>query len=769
MRFSNFLSSANFHWAAIFLLGLLSLLAVFFVWKYRAKISRTGFVIIIIAFMIAGAAVRYAQNKNQIPAGSDVQYAGLDKRDTALSSATVADLSQVSLATGDLALGSDNSLMVKHNSISSSDIKDKTIKNVDIASSAINSRTIKNGSIAAKDLNTDGGSGFLQNNNGELTWSPISVALSNLAIPSVGDPTVMDDLGEAFDYMWSAGVISGGDIHDNGDGSVNVASGEAMLRTSASQTAPLKSMVFPGRNNIAMVNDATNYLWVNYHGGDPQVETSTTITDFNCLDKCHLYTVVREDNELTILDGRFQNIDANRKQRRKNYETEPFAHVAGGTALDNNGYNITVSPGAFYYSLTKITQNAFDTSLAGTSPDRVFEYYYRDGSGGWNEVVNSKQLDDRHYDDGSGTLAGDGGNQYVVNWIFMLLGQTPKLGVVYGRSYYSSDNLTGAEEEGIPQDLPPSISGAGVLIGKVIVQAAGDVAEVKSAFTNTFNSGGNTSLSSLTGLGDDALKQYALLAGRAGGQTLSGGNAANDALTISGNSVSGNTLTNANLNFNVGDSGSTQAMTILNNGNVAIGTADPGAYKLYINGGGYLNDSAWTYASDRRLKENISPLTDSLSVISQLNPVQFDYINGGKNQLGFIAQDVQKVLPNLVEKRPDGMLGLRTDELLPVAIRAIQQQQTEIEALQKGNGSSQLPTNSGLVGSATLQKGDTSIEVKAPAIKKDSKIFLTITSKLGTEATLMATKIKEGESFTVELVNPLNQDVDFNWWIVQSQ
>ena len=182
-----------------------------------------------------------------------------------------------------------------------------------------------------------------------------------------------------------------------------------------------------------------------------------------------------------------------------------------------------------------------------------------------------------------------------------------------------------------------------------------------------------------------------------------------------------------------------------------------------------MNDSAWTYASDRRLKENISPLTDSLSVISQLNPVQFDYINGGKNQLGFIAQDVQKILPNLVETRPDGMLGLRTDELLPVAIRAIQQQQTEIEALQKGNVPVQPLTNSGLVGSDTLQKGDTSVEVKAPAVKKDSKIFLTITSKLSTEATLMATKIKDGESFTVELVNPLDQDIDFNWWIVQSQ
>jgi hypothetical protein len=70
----------------------------------------------------------------------------------------------------------------------------------------------------------------------------------------------------------------------------------------------------------------------------------------------------------------------------------------------------------------------------------------------------------------------------------------------------------------------------------------------------------------LTGLLDDDHTQYALLAGRSSGQTLIGGEAANETITLQGNAAAaGNTLTNTNIQFKVGDSGVTTAMTILNN------------------------------------------------------------------------------------------------------------------------------------------------------------------------------------------------------------
>jgi hypothetical protein len=116
-------------------------------------------------------------------------------------------------------------------------------------------------------------------------------------------------------------------------------------------------------------------------------------------------------------------------------------------------------------------------------------------------------------------------------------------------------------------------------------------------------------------------------------------------------------------------------------GNVGIGTTSPSTYKLYVNGTGYLAAAAWVYTSDKRLKENISYFnSDSgLDKILQLKPAKFDYIDGEKNQLGFIAQDVQVVIPEaVVTNQTTGMLGLKTEFIMPYLVKAVQQQQTEI-------------------------------------------------------------------------------------------
>lgn len=77
------------------------------------------------------------------------------------------------------------------------------------------------------------------------------------------------------------------------------------------------------------------------------------------------------------------------------------------------------------------------------------------------------------------------------------------------------------------------------------------------------------------GWGNHASGGYAKLIGLAGGQTLIGGTAANNTLVLQANSASGNTLTNTAIEFKVGNTGSTTAMTILNNGRVGIGTTGP--------------------------------------------------------------------------------------------------------------------------------------------------------------------------------------------------
>ena len=96
------------------------------------------------------------------------------------------------------------------------------------------------------------------------------------------------------------------------------------------------------------------------------------------------------------------------------------------------------------------------------------------------------------------------------------------------------------------------------------------------------------------------------------------------------------------------------------------------------------NQATFTSSSDARLKENIVELPSQLANIMALRPVEFDYIEseGGGHQIGFIAQEVQEVYPDVVGIREDGMFLVsdmnKNDARL---IKAIQEQQAMITAL----------------------------------------------------------------------------------------
>ena len=93
--------------------------------------------------------------------------------------------------------------------------------------------------------------------------------------------------------------------------------------------------------------------------------------------------------------------------------------------------------------------------------------------------------------------------------------------------------------------------------------------------------------------------------------------------------------------------------------------------------------ASWTSFSDARLKDNISSIKYGLAEILQMSPHKFDYINGQKNVFGFIAQEMQPIVPEIVEFIDDTMLGIRTGEIVPILVKAIQELSTKIGMLEQ--------------------------------------------------------------------------------------
>jgi len=111
----------------------------------------------------------------------------------------------------------------------------------------------------------------------------------------------------------------------------------------------------------------------------------------------------------------------------------------------------------------------------------------------------------------------------------------------------------------------------------------------------------------------------------------------------------------------------------------AIGsTASAGALHYTANG------TLTTNTSDQRLKENIEPLTNSLSNVLKLSGVTYNWIGIEGKRVGFIAQEVEKVIPELVftnNNTEEKYKGIHQDNMVAVLVESIKEQQEMIEDL----------------------------------------------------------------------------------------
>ena len=85
--------------------------------------------------------------------------------------------------------------------------------------------------------------------------------------------------------------------------------------------------------------------------------------------------------------------------------------------------------------------------------------------------------------------------------------------------------------------------------------------------------------------------------------------------------------------------------------------------------------------SDERLKENIVDATNKLEDLKQVKIRNYNLIGDDKKQIGVVAQELEKIFPNLIKNGEDGYKTVKYSVFVPILIKAVQEQQEQIESL----------------------------------------------------------------------------------------
>jgi len=347
-----------------------------------------------------------------------------------------------------------------------------------------------------------GTSGKVLHSDGtDVEWA--TLLASEVEVEELSGATY-DDVQNFINFFGNRTLLSGGTITSEGDGDAAMASCTAWCKVTDSDTAVGKFFDFAGASNITLTDLVTNFIYLDYNDGTPQVVVSTAIITHGFKqDHIFIAAVYRSGNTLHIHQGSNIGIAGVNRQHLHHLEEYPVHRASGMVTSSTGTRQLAITSGVGYAGLNRITTNAFDTSASGT-----FSYWYYDGDAGpaaWVEVATQNAISNTQYNNvATGLVNLSAAAKRGVHWVYMD-NDGVHLHVVYGQSDYST---AGAEVATVPTSLPPLVTNYCVLIAKIIVQKDQDTLYISYPWTAAFQTSLATDHGSLAGLLDDDHTQY---------------------------------------------------------------------------------------------------------------------------------------------------------------------------------------------------------------------------------------------------------------------
>ncbi len=329
------------------------------------------------------------------------------------------------------------------------------------------------------------------------------------AIPGQSDPGGGLNMGNnpiynspTISYMWSTGVVQGGDLtYNNATHTISISAGLAMIRTGLNSTDKLVNVKFEAKN-FSIAYWETKFIYLNFSTLNSTLEETTTLTDVLGSQQIQVYQTFLND-QFHYIDARAQNIDSGTKLRTMLYETDRFKHASGSMIGSPSGLNLSLTAGRYFYGLNPIEHNTMNTATGSN-----IEYYYHNSTGVWASY-NSTIINNTAYNPVGSGIVTMTNTRYKTEWVYLTLSSdnTSEIDVILGQNQYVT--IAGAEAELAPTNLPIELRDISVLIGRVILQKNDlTLVSVESAFNIQYTPSAISNHNSLSSLQGGQLNEY---------------------------------------------------------------------------------------------------------------------------------------------------------------------------------------------------------------------------------------------------------------------
>jgi len=227
-----------------------------------------------------------------------------------------------------------------------------------------------------------------------------------------------------------------------------------------------------------------------------------------------------------------------------------------------------------------------------------------------------------------------------------------------------------------------------------------------------------------------------------------------------------------------------QTVFVVKDGLVGVHTTTP-QYPLQVGNPGdgtIAVSNSWLTFSDRRFKRDITQLNSALDKILRLRGVHFKWATSDQVSVGFIAQEVQEVIPEVVKQDARGYLSVDYGKIVPYLVEAIKElapsdgtltTSADVNVLGTLNvktvladqvKTKSLTITTDLAGKVTVKAGESMHAVEIAGLDSNDVVVLTPINK----ALAFGVKV-EDQRFTIILSQPQNEDIEFNYVIIKRE